>query len=341
LVRSADQPGWYSASPDTILKENDGVKTDQNSQAFLRLFDYSTVVVYSGSELQLERLAASRYAPQRDALVLRLVRGKARLAVAPSLDSQKRFEVRVRGTTIDLDEGIFTVNVEDAGAQVRVQERGRAMVTSQGEAVQLAEGQRTEIRPDAPPTPPEKAQQDLIMNGDFSQGLDGWVVREKPGFSDGQDVAGATTLLLEDERPAIRFARRGSKGSHNESYIYQEIDRDVSDFSSLRLVVRLKLQHQSLSGGGYMGSEYPLLVRVDYRTQTGEVFKVWGLYYQNEANNRTDDGFKVPQGPWQEFSSLENLMTMTPRPQRILSMTVGASGWDYESLISSVGLVGE
>lgn len=155
------------------------------------------------------------------------------------------------------------------------------------------------------------------------------------------DVIGETTTALDEGRPVVHFSRRGSKGTHCESYIYQEINKDVSDLSTLKLSVRLKLLHQSLSGGGYMGSEYPVLIYIRYRAQEGEAAKVYGFYYQNESNNRTDNGIVVPPNQWQEWIAPDNLMALTPRPLQILSLQVSASGWDYESLVSQVSLLGE
>ena len=83
------------------------------------------------------------------------------------------------------------------------------------------------------------------------------------------DIYGQTYFLPESEGPAVRFVRRGSKNSHGENILYQAINRDVSDFVSLKLSVDFRIIYQTLSGGGYLGSEYPLLVQVTYRDEAG------------------------------------------------------------------------
>jgi hypothetical protein len=183
--------------------------------------------------------------------------------------------------------------------------------------------------------------EELVFNGSFTQGLTGWQVGNELGFPEGQDAQGDASLVREDGRPAVLFSRRGSKNTHCETYIFQEINRDVSDFSVLRLHIRLKLLHQSLSGGGYLGSEYPVLVKINYQVVQGENFEVFGFYYQNEAHNRTDNGTEVAQNSWVSFAAPDNLMTIIPQPRKIVSIEVQASGWDYESLVSDISLVGE
>ena len=48
----------------------------------------------------------------------------------------------------------------------------------------------------------------------------------------------------------------------------------------------------------------------------------------------------VAPGQWVKFLAPDNFMTLSPPPRRILSVQIGASGWDYESLVTNVSLVG-
>lgn len=340
LVKSPRQPQWVSATSATLLREGDRLRTDEVSQAFVTFFDYSTLVVYSNTEVKVERLASSRFMPRREQLELAVVRGKGHLGVAPTYAGEKSVSVATPNGRMSLEEGSYTVSVVAGRTQLRVAERGRAHVSA-GDTLALVEtGQRLELGPEGT-VGPIVGQEELVYNGDFSQGLRGWQVGNSAGFPEGADVVGEVSLIVHEGRPAVRFNRHGSRNTHNETYLFQEIHRDVSDFTDLRPILELRLEHQSLSGGGYLGSEYPIIIRVNYRTATTDYTAGYGFYYQNLANNRTDDGLPVPASVWVKFTAPTNLMTLSPPPKQVLSIQVSASGWDYESLVANISLAGQ
>ena len=121
----------------------------------------------------------------------------------------------------------------------------------------------------------------------------------------------------------------------------QDLDKDVTEYSDLRLALDVKLRQQSLSGGGYVGTEYPVQVRLTYRSANTETPVVWGFYYQNLDNNRVDSGTLVPQDTWLHHAVPVNLMTLFPPPQRLLSLQVSASGHDYDSFVTNVSLTAQ
>ena len=341
LVRPENSDTWVSATPDMELDAGDSVRTDETSQAMVFLFDGSTVRLFPGTEVILKQTSSARYREHREFLALRLESGSVRIGVAPTVHSEKRFRVRTAEATIELAEGSFSLRADESLTSVRVREVGSAVVVAHGEELIIGPQQRTEVLAGEAPGQPSSGGEELLVNGDFSRGLEGWQEGAAIGFPEGQDVSGEIGVVTEEGSPAVRFLRKGSRNFHCENYIVQALDRDVSDFSDLHLTLRFKLLDQTLSGGGYQGSEYPLLVRVDYQTARGSNFKVFGFYYQNKANNRTDNGTLVEQGKWVEVTLPENLMTLAPAPRVITSVQASASGWDYESLLSSISLVGE
>ena len=110
------------------------------------------------------------------------------------------------------------------------------------------------------------------------------------------------------------------------------------------LVVRstIKVRYQQLSGGGYLASEYPLMIRLTYRdAYDSEAEWIQGFYYQNTDSNPTTYGLQIPQDRWYVFES-ENLMASLPvKPERIMAIRVYAAGWDYDSLVSDINLIVE
>ncbi|MDO8672216.1 MAG: FecR domain-containing protein [Dehalococcoidia bacterium] len=344
FVRDEGRNGWLLASPGMPLKEGTAIKTDQNSQALVTFFDESTITLLPDSELSFSTLRLSRYsffAPRRIMVGLVQRGGKSAIGIAPPQKGSSRFEVTVPQGLISLAEGGYTLEVGGSLARIRVKEGGQATVTASGKTVMAVRGERIDFYSGAPPRPPEPSALEFMVNGDFADGLKGWTVENLPGFSPGADILGAAQVVTEEGRSAVRLVRLGSKGTHNETVISQDLDEDVSSVSFLRLSLEFKLVNQSLSGGGYMGSEYPLLIRIHYRSDNGESYVFKGFYYQNDSHNRTDFGLAVPFNTWYTWTMPDNLMAMAPVPRRITGIEIGASGHDYQSEIRRVSLTGE
>ncbi len=337
LLKPARQTQWIGFSPPVTLHEGDTLRTDNAAQAEVTLLDGSLVRLYANAEVQLTRLASSKFTDRSAFIGLAVTEGLVQVEAAPKSTEARLLEVAVPGGILVLQEGSYSIRTGPNRAHVRVMERGAADLQTRDRVYHLAAGERVEIGPtgvEGPLVSPEE----LIFNGDFSSGMDGWEVAQVAGFQEGTDVSGQYTLMRDGFRNAVLFSRLGSKNTHFETQLVQRIDRDVSEFSELRLSLDMQIRYQSLSGGGYLGSEYPIRVRIDYRTLGGESYAVYGFYYQNNTRNRTDFGIPVPEDAWFTYAAAQNLMTLEPRPQRILSVQISASGWDYESRMSNISL---
>jgi hypothetical protein len=143
---------------------------------------------------------------------------------------------------------------------------------------------------------------------------------------------------------------RSNPGDHTEVAIHQRMERDVRDFDRLEVSLDVKLEFQSLSGGGLLSSEFPIIVRLDYKDLWGDD-KFWthGFYYQNNANYPIapdpwgrPTGEQVPRGVWYPYES-GNLLDLLGenQPASITGLTVYASGWNYEGLVSEIQLIVE
>jgi hypothetical protein len=210
-------------------------------------------------------------------------------------------------------------------------------------AVGLGARQRTLVEFGKSPVAPLKAERDLVSNGDFAAPLStGWTVFNDQG-GDGGEVDGSAVLVVDESRRAVRFNRLGGQFNHCETIIEQTVNRDLPDpLTTFRVRAIVKLVNQSLSGGGYLSSEYPLMVKIRYRDIYGSEGEwIHGFYYQNLNNNPTMYGQQIPQGSWYFYES-ENLVgTFSVTPSRIIWVRVSASGWNYESLVSEISLIVE
>jgi hypothetical protein len=195
----------------------------------------------------------------------------------------------------------------------------------------------------SPPTAPTGVAKNLVVNGDLADGLSvGWRVFNDQG-TDGGEVDGKAEMVVDEGRRAIHFARSGAHGNHCETAIEQTLDRQLPDpVTSLELRATVKVRYQGLSGGGYLSSEFPLMIRLTYRdVYDSEAEWVQGFYYQNTENNPTMYGLEIPRNQWYLFESENLLETLPIRPYKIIRVRVYASGWDYDSLVSDVSLIVE
>jgi hypothetical protein len=143
----------------------------------------------------------------------------------------------------------------------------------------------------------------------------------------------------------LSFQRQGAR-THGENGIIQLIDRDVRDYSSLQLSCEVLVNGQSLRGGGYQSTEFPVMIELQYRDTFGnQHWRHWGFYYLDPGVGpqwRTVvNGIKVIQGEWYLLET-DNLMQPTdevPPPVLIESVRIYASGWDWDSAVTNIALL--
>ncbi len=328
------------------------ISVDETAEATITFFDESQVRLFPGTSVVLQRMRAPRFGfSSRSAYITLYTRG-GRLYADTVLRGSAPVEFQVQSLqaqTLLAEDGGYVVEVSNEQTEVIVQ-RGAARVSAtavpqpEGAAsVDLAARQRTVVQFGQPPLAPLKAERDLVANGDFASPLNaGWTVFNDQG-GDGGEVDGTATLVVEEGRRAVRFFRTGGEFNHCETIIEQVINRDLSDpLTTLRIQATFKLVHQSLSGGGYLSSEYPLMIRIRYRDIYGSENEwIQGFYYQNPSQNPTMNGQEIPQSTWYFYESENLLEALRIKPQRIIWLRVYASGWGYESYVSQVSLVVE
>jgi len=334
------------------IPEGSVVSVDETAQAVLIFFDQSHLRLFPSTSVSLERMRAPRFASSpRPAQIALYARGGG-LWIGTALHGSPPVELTLESLqayTVLSENGGYTIEVSNEQTEVIVQ-RGTAEVKTTSLAVPeenatvvLSSRQRTVVAIGKAPLPPLKAERDLITNGDFRAPLSmGWVAFNDQG-GDGGEVDGDASRVVDEGRRAVRFYRSGGEFNHCETIIEQELNRDVPDpITTLKVRAMVKVTYQSLSGGGYLSSEYPLMIRVKYRDEyLSENEWIHGFFYQNLSNSPTMNGQEVPQDEWYFYES-ENLLDVLPiTPHTIVSVRVSAAGWNYESLVSEISLVVE
>lgn len=321
------------------------INVDETARATLSFFENSFLVLYPSTRISLEEMYGPRFrfGTKPHTIILNHKGGGIRVDTALSSGKPLRFEVRAPhlGCHVILrDDGSYTIQVTNDQAEIVVH-RGQARVIANGEEITLKLRERTSVFAGLGPKPPVPAARDLVVNGDFRLPLDvGWRIFNDQG-ADGGSVDGKAVLTQSGGRRAIHFTRTGGQSDHCETVLQQDIDYQMPEPPSL-LMVRavVKVSYQSLSGGGYQSSEYPLMIRLTYQDEYGSQNDwVQGFYYQNISRNPVLYGLEIPQDQWYVFESDNLLPTFPIVPSRIVSLRVYASGWDYDSMISEVNVV--
>jgi hypothetical protein len=214
----------------------------------------------------------------------------------------------------------------------------------------LPQGMRTRVDLGGVPADPLPAARNLLENGNFQEPLaNSWLTSTIVLTSSVKPPT--VTVVTDGGRQAVRFVRReADEGNHTEVAIQQKLDQDVRDFDRLEIALDVKLNYQSLSGGGQLSSEFPIIVRLDYKDLWGnDKFWTRGFFYQNEVGYPLapdpwgrPSGIKIPRGVWYPYES-GNLMELLGDniPAQITGLTVYASGWNYESQVSEIQLIVE
>jgi hypothetical protein len=348
-VQKAQGSQPIAVTESLTLAPGDEVILDATSRGTLDLFERSHVTLHRSTNLELVDVYSPRFgvSDRPNRIALNLTGGLMRVGVAPPGDRETEFEVLTPHTNLDLAEGSYRIEVTNQATQITVL-RGEAKVGAQGVRVVLNQGMRSKVDMSGVLENPLSAAQNLIENGDFRQPLStGWLTSTVVLTS---AVKPPAVEVAEDGgRSAVRlFRREQDAGNHTEVAIQQRLDQDVRDFDRLEVALDVMLEFQSLSAGGQQSSEFPVIVRLDYKDLWGsDKFWTHGFYYQNEAGYPValdpwgrPSGEQIPQGVWYPYES-GNLIDLLGenRPAQITGLTVYASGWNYESLVSEIQLI--
>jgi hypothetical protein len=195
------------------------------------------------------------------------------------------------------------------------------------------------------------AENNLIVNGDFSQGIDdGWIVR-----GDTADSAGRVSITQDNGQSVAHFEHEPAQPF--EVGLIQTINRNVRDLESLVLHLRVRVNSHSLSICGTKGSECPVMARIDYIDAAGGNRQWVHGFYASEDPSLTEVPYncltcpqpdsgnhsQVPVANWFLYDS-PNLMEITPqefRPAIIQSVHIYASGHSFDSMVTDIELLAQ
>jgi hypothetical protein len=322
--------------------EGGTIEASEGTSAVIGFFDGSEARLYPGAGVQLTGVRTGIFNQELTRLSLKQTGGAVNYSVAGQLPFGRDVTVTTPHGVVSVTRGDVTVWIEDNTTRV-LSYNGSGKVESDNRQVRFREGQRVVASEAQLPREPLPIAENLVKNGELTQGLQFWTpidTRER-GRTDVLGERKVDTELIAGLRSsALRFSRDSQRDSHNETGVSQEINRDVTPYRVVNLSGWVKVNFASLSGGGYLGSEYPLMIRVHFTDDKGSR-QVWskGFYYANPENRPTEIGESVPRGEWYPF--LIRLHQLPDRPTYIRSIEVLSSGHDFDALASYIQIVTE
>jgi len=327
-----------------------GEHTPPGEAALLTLWDGSTLQLYAGTRLVLQRLEATLYSDRFQHVTLELVAGQVLLGVAQTGQYQQvDFAVMVPGGQVELDPGGTYLLRAGPTPEVAVR-RGRARAW--GHAVPgtviVTTGQKAAIRTSASPAV-EPARWQLLENGGFSQlvgnELQSWVFRSDQAGDGGEE--NAVYSLLQDMVggqvvPVVELLRKGGTEDLCTAILSQQVEADLSPYAHAQLDLDLNLKYQGLPGGGPSGQDYPFAVRIHYQDAEGRSrqYTYAFFYYTSEGNKTTPlngEALLFPNYRWEHVTL--QLLDIRPQPVLLNGIDLLASGQDYRSWVANVSLV--
>jgi hypothetical protein len=332
----------------STVEETFIVSTDNTSQAILTFSDDSSLTMYSDTTITLRETQTPRFgiSPNPTKILIEVQKGRVRATSSLSREALN-FDITTLQAYIELSEGSFSIEVNEAETQITTR-LGQATVIAGGQQVMLSQGERALVGEGKSPSPPLPAAQNLLKDSDFGPASLGnsW----EPYQDDLTEVVTPTVEVVTfQDRSVLLLSSEGAYNVHTEVGVVQQVNEDVRDFQSLRIFAEVRLVRQSLPAGGERGSEFPIMLRLDYKDADNND-RSWyhGFYYApkpenyilyNQADNSSE---RIARFIWYPYES-ENLLTSLgpAKPISIKSIRIYASGWIYEAMVVNVSLLAQ
>ncbi len=318
----------------------------------------AVVTLFENTSVEIATAVVPRFPsmnPNPNLIVLRVTTGRIR--VTTSLNPERTTIVRIISAsgasgTVEIAQPGSSVSVEVGAARIRttVREGGALLLGTNGQ-LPLASDESGEVRADGQVYGPTKNEQNLVANGDFAQALaTNWKV-SAPTPGSGDRPAEVRLATSSTGLPAVRFL--GRSFDYNEAKIEQDLNLNVSDFTSLHLQVDVLIHSQDLYNCGDKGTECPIMLRLIYLDGDGNqqqwIQGFYALFSPNVGKTYCADcALPRPEheqlrpGEWTNWQSPELLsyLQSVNRPMSVLlRLEVAASGHNFDSEISQIQLL--
>ncbi len=315
----------------------------------------ASVQLYNYTEVTLSSARSPRYAPSRlpHQITLNMRAGQVRIRVFDDGDKPTLVRVQTPQGIAVLTRGRYELKVN--GNQMELTAYNGQADLSKGEwAARLRPTERPEyaIVNSERIVGPLPHASNLVTNGDFVAPLEeNWNTYSRIDVAG--EAGGTAQITTIENIPALIITRQGQGPA--QTGIAQELDADVSGLRSLRLHLLLRVEEQDVPLCGSLGSECPVMVRIDYVDANG-TDQEWtqGFYALPDATSVNPEvcvtcsthnqHIRVPQGTWYAYlsSNLIPPLSQGGQPPRLIkTIAIYASGHTYQAIITEVELIGQ
>lgn len=317
------------------VREGGVVEVGDGGRATLRLLAGSTVALLPDARPELRAHRVGRFGAEETAISLDVSVGANKVDVAGGLRSGRDLVLTTPFGPVGPSAGSYLMSLQEDGVRA-LSYAGRAWVGAEG-AVREQGGQRAVVPPDGRPRGPFALGEDLIRNGDLADQLREWTPfdRGEPGRPD----VGGSRQFDEDtiagrKIQTLRITRDSPRDAFDQTGFVQKLDRNVSAYRTPASTAWVTANYAGPSGGGYLGSEYPLMFRVNYSDERGDR-PGWtrGFHYDNPESRPTTNGEWVP--------SVARLSDLPDGPASIDSIEVLLAGHDFDAMLADIRLTVE
>lgn len=346
---STQQPISIPNGNTTTLYQGVTVKTDSISQAILAFTDNSNLTLYADTEILIAQTQTPRFSfgLSPSTIAIKVVKGRIRATVARQR-ADLEFDITTPHLNTALNQGSFSIAVSPEETQLTTR-LGQATAFGNHKAILLPQGKRIVVGTDHELSDPLPAAQNLLANQQFTTAFTGsWTIYREVE-QEGITTSVQTITMNADGQTALEFRSSGENERHTEIGVIQQVGKDVRDFRSLRVSAEVQLINQSLEGGGYVGTEFPIMLSIAYKDSDNND-RDWyhGFYYAPPPENyfldnrpgHSNDG--IARFVWYPYES-DNLLTILGRekPVYIKSIRIYASGWLYQARVANVSLLAQ
>lgn len=337
-----------------------GIQTDA-SQGVLTFYDprtnqaVATVVLLSDSQLTLVKATAPRFGLNKNGYVIQLESTSGRcevLILSPERQAMALLITTPQAEAWMTESGHYMLDITDQRTRISTV-RGHALVTSQdsGHQIELFDEQRVIVEETGQPLILLSSEVSLVHNRDFSDALEEWWEfyddgGPPPGQAFRQTLEGRQVLAVDRSQENWPGFRLG----HGETGMRQELDVDVQDYNYLEIRTTFHIDEQSLSTCGQLGSECPMMLRVQYEDVQGierEFIQGFFAYhdptldYPLTCDTCRGEHERVNLQSWYTYKS-GNLLTILPAEQKpavIQQVRFYASGHAYKVYVAEMDLL--
>jgi hypothetical protein len=361
-VQHAGQKAWNLVSKATELSEGDSVRTGQDTDALLTLFDQSTVQLYYSSTVTLKRIRSSQFLNQFKEMRLVQSSGSIKVAAA-ALGPYNTMELQVTNpdgkVTVGVPENSVAVITLDTpavdNAYMTVATRtGTSWVRTTGPRRIIPIGEMCRVQPDYTVTDPGQEEIELVDNSEFVKPADnpnteiaaGWRLSPLNPAEEQITATRSTETFFGKTVYTANFLRAAQSTELATVRIRQDMDIPVNFYQQLQVKAAVKLVEPPYIGPGL----YPLTLRVTYEDLDG-VTRLWERnFYAGPLPYQPEGGtIELDAGTWKELpqelppdggdaAASWDLMTQSPAPARIKAVEVIVTGYSFNASVSGISL---